>query len=205
MEMAPMEKMEMQGDQFSEYHCTAEWHITRMKSEYALAVYNFALKISKRSGRFFCSALSLAEYFDCDEKTIRRARKELLKAGFLKLSNQACFEPNVYEPVSHKSWAEKHPGQCVTRLEFSWSHEGNRLGRALWTVSAGKAPFKDYQVKYLTKLGYTDEEVISEFEAFWRRESQAMRADQFKSNRRLLIGRFINFMKEKAGISCVAV
>jgi hypothetical protein len=188
-------------DQVSDYYCTAEWHVTKMKSTWALAVYELALKISEKSGRFFCSAVSLANYFGCNEKSIRRACKQLAEAGFFELTDQAFFEPNVYKPVRHKSWAEKHPGHCVTKLEFPWSGECNRLGQALWRASGGQARLGTYQVRFLERLGLSGEEIVSDFAAFWSRQSHSKRADQFKSNRRLLIGQFIDLMKEKAGRS----
>lgn len=189
----------MKGDQFSEYHCTAEWHISRMKSRWALAVYNFALRISDKSGRFFCSAEKLSNYFKCNEKSIRRAFKELLDAGFFELTHQGFFEPNGYKPVRHPSWAEKHPGCCVTKLEFPWSGECSRLGQALWSASGGQARFATYQVEFLKRLGFSDEVIVSEFTAFWVSQGHRMRADQFKSNRKLLIGQFITLMNGKVG------
>jgi len=114
-------------DRVSDYYRTAEWHITKMKSTWALAVYNFALRISKESGVFFCSAVRLAEYFGCNERSIRRAYKQLLEAGFFELTDQVTYEPNVYKVVRHKLWAEKHPGQCPTKLSFAWSSECSRL------------------------------------------------------------------------------
>jgi len=195
----------MKVDQFAEYHCTAEWHLTRMKSRWALAVYNFALRISKESGVFFCSAVRLAEYFGCNERSIRRAHKQLLEAAFFELTDQVTYEPNVYKVVRHKLWAEKHPGKCVMKREFPWSQDGNQLGRALWSVSGGQAPFMNHHIKSLQKLGFSDEEIISEFKAFWSSHRHTMRADRFKSNRRLLIGQFIDLMKEKAGRSRVVV
>jgi hypothetical protein len=170
-----------------------------MKSTYALAVYNLALKISNKSGRFYCSALGLAEYFGCNEKSIRRAYKELVKVGFFRLIDHPVFEPSVYQPVDHKSWAEKHPGNCVTKREFPWSRETDRLGQALWSVSGGQAPFMNHQIKALKKLGFSDEEIISEFKAFWSSHRHSMKADRSKRNRRLLIGHFINLMKGGAG------
>jgi hypothetical protein len=195
----------MKVDQFSEYHCTAEWHISRMKSRWALAVYNFALRISKESGVFFCSAVGLAEYFGCNERSIRRAYEQLLEAGFFELTGQAPFEANVYKAIPHRVWAERNPGQCVTRLASPWSGECDQLGQKLWVVSGGRARFRPYQIKFLKRLGLSEEEIVSEFEAFWFSHSRSTRADQFKSNRRLLIGQFIDLMKEKAGRSRVVV
>jgi hypothetical protein len=195
----------MKVDQFSEYHCTAEWHISRMKSRWALAVYNFALRISKESGVFFCSAVRLAEYFGCNERSIRRAYKQLLEAGFFELTDQVTYEPNVYKVVRHKLWAEKNPGQCPTKLSFGWSSECSRLGQALWCASGGQARLGTYQVRFLERLGLSGEEIVSDFAAFWSRQSHSVRADRFKSNRRLLIGQFIDVMKEKAGRSRVVV
>lgn len=195
----------MKGDQFSEYYCTAEWHISRMKSRWALAVYNFALRISKTSGIFYCSALRLAEYFGCNEKSIRRAHEELVGVGFLKLIDRPLFEASVYEPVKHKSWAEMYPGKCVTKREFPWSGDGDQLGRDLWSVSGGQAPFMNHHIKALKKHGFSDAETISEFKAFWSSRRHSMKADRFKSKRRLLIGQFINLMKEKGGRSRVVV
>lgn len=58
------------------YHCTVEWHMGRLRGMCAV-VYSFAAYISRQNeGRFFCSAVQLGEYFDCDEGTVRRALQE---------------------------------------------------------------------------------------------------------------------------------
>jgi AraC-like DNA-binding protein len=176
-----------------------------MKSRWALAVYNFALRISKESGVFFCSAVGLAEHFGCNERSIRRAFEQLLEVGFFELTGQARFEANVYTVIPHRVWAERNPGQCVTRLAFPWSGECDQLGQKLWVASGGRAKFRPYQIKFLKTLRLSDERIVSEFAAFWLRQSRNMRADQFKSNRRLLIGQFIDLMKENAGRSRVVV
>ena len=63
----------------------------------------------------------------------------------------------------------------------------------------------DHHIKALEKLGFSDDEIISQFKAFWPSRRHSMKANRFKSNRRLLIGQFTDLMKENAGSSRVVV
>ena len=154
--------------------------------------------VSEKSGRFFCLAVRLAEYFGCNERSIRRAFKELEQTGFFELVSRSAFETNLYKPVDHKSWADKHPGKCIMRWEFPWSQDSNKLGQVLWSVSGGQAPIMRHHVEFLQKLGLDDEYIVSEFAAFWPMLSRIMRADRDKSGRSRIVGLFLMNMKEKA-------
>ena len=157
----------MTGAEFSEYYCSAEWHIARLKSTFAMAIYSFALRISNKSGRFSCSTENLADYFKCDRKSISRAIGELKAAGFFKVISEEPFNPTVYEVVTHKKWAEANQGKCTSRIKFPWSGiEEDELGRQLWAASGQRLRFMKFQLAAFRKSGLHDAAIISNFKAF---------------------------------------
>ena len=69
----------------SPFHCSAEWHLQRMLSRLALAVYSLARKLSGKSRVFSASAENVAMYFGVHRNTVQRALEELANAGFFEL------------------------------------------------------------------------------------------------------------------------
>jgi hypothetical protein len=177
----------------SSYHCCAEWHLAILSPSCRL-VYPFAFRISKTSGRFSCSATNVARFFRCDERTIRRAYKELEKLGFFVLIERGLFEPHVYKVLSHKEWSQEHPSECTQKEVFPWTGEGDKLGQALWAASGCKMRFKDYQMIFIRSLGVPEDQILAEFTEFW---STHTHYPKFKRHRRLLAGHFVMHLKDK--------
>ena len=150
----------------SEYHCSTEWHLGRLRSKYASPLYNFALKISATSRTFFCSQLNLARYFGCSVRTIGTAVKELERAGFFVRISARAFQTNRYRVLRHKEWAARNPGRCTTRIEFPWTGEGEEIGRRLYAISGGTAKFLPHQITLL-KERFTHEQIEGLFREFW--------------------------------------
>ncbi len=181
----------------SHFHCSAEWHLAKLSSVCAI-VYPFALRISKTYQKFTCSAKSVAEYFDYEERAIRRAYKELEELGLFVRIETGFFEANVFKVLTHKDWATENPNRCTTKIEFPWTGEGDPLGQKLWIASGARVKFKEYQIKFLRDLGLPENEIVGEFESFWAKEYAKTHANQYKTNRKGIVGRFILHMKAKA-------
>lgn len=159
------------GYRFARYHCSPEWHLVRLiRAPFAGVLYSFAFRIAKKSKRFHGSVLGLAEYFGVSRWKVQRAMKALVKHQFFVLVDKQAFCPSVYRVVSHKEWAQQHPGRCAVKEAFPWSaEEGDKLGVDLWNASGGKVKYQEYQVVALRKTGLTDDQIIAAFKTFFRR------------------------------------
>jgi hypothetical protein len=133
-------------------------------------LHPFALRISHDSGVFSCSAVSVGRYFNCDESTARRGFEKLEKAGFFEKTMQGTFGPSTYRVFSHDEWAAKHPNECPQKFEYGW--DGDPLGQQLWVTSGTRVKFMEFQVKNLRSLGISDDQIVTEFEAYYRTEGQ---------------------------------
>lgn len=169
-----------QHDEYS-YHCSPEWHLAQLRhTPLAGLLYSFALRISKKSGRFHGSVLGIAEYFGVGRWKVQRALAALVDLGFFVRDLQERFTPTVYRVIAHKDWAAQHPGGCAVKAEFPWStEEGDQLGKRLWNASGGKLKYKMFQLKTLRKTGLTDDQIVRAFEGFvgaeqTRRETQGL-------------------------------
>jgi biotin operon repressor len=146
----------------TEYHCTAEWHLSRMRSKYAAPVYGFALRLSRKSGSFYASQIRLSEYFGCSRRTIWAAVQELEAIGFFVRISRSRFRTTVFTVLDHGTWAKRNPGKCPSKIEMPWSAEGQVLGRELHAISGGRVKFRPEQIEYL-KSNFTDEEIKQGF------------------------------------------
>jgi hypothetical protein len=151
----------------SRFYCSSEWHFSRMRSNAAALVYNFARRISRNSGKYSCSDRSVAEYLDLHKDTIRRARKELVEAGWFVLLEYGMFDTNVYTVLSHKDWAIEHKDVCTKKEEFPWTAEGDPLGQKLHAASGCRVKFKAMQIAEYRKFGFSENTIVEMFEQ-WR-------------------------------------
>jgi DNA-binding transcriptional MocR family regulator len=157
------------------YHCSAEWHLFRLKHRCGVIHSRIVHLTQNGKRRFFGSQEGLAEYFGCSTKTINRAFEQLVSAGFLELTRKAApGETNSYRLVDHATWAIKHPNQCITRIEMPWTPDESRLGKQLWAATSAEVKWMPYQVANLCSLGLTDEQVIERFDRYWAEEGQHM-------------------------------
>lgn len=147
----------------AEYYCTAEWHFARMRSKYTALLHGFALRISVKSGRFYCSQIRLADYLGCSRRSVWTAIHELEKGGFLLRIESPCFWPNVYKVLDHSTWAQRNPGKCAVKIEMPWKTDGPELGRQLYAISGGRVKFRPEQIAHLQSR-LTDEEIRSGFQ-----------------------------------------
>jgi biotin operon repressor len=142
----------------SDYHCTAEWHLSRMKSRYCAPLYTFALHLSNKTQLFYAAQDRVAEYFGCSRRTIWGAVQELENARFFVRKTKRQFLTIVYEVLDHTNWAKKNPGHCTSKIQMPWSPEGLELGRQLHALSGGRLKFRPEQIAYL-KRKFTDEQI----------------------------------------------
>jgi biotin operon repressor len=146
----------------TEYYCTGEWHLSRMKSKYAAPLYGFALRLSRESARFYASQSRLAQYFGCSRRTICAAVQELEAAGFFVRISKSPFRTTVYTVLDHNTWAKENPGDCAIKIEMPWSGELSELGRQLHAISGGRVKFRPEQIGYL-QSNFSDEEITRGF------------------------------------------
>ena len=165
-ESVPGETADLAKDDESPFHCSAEWHLQRMPSKLAAAVYSWGRKLSYKSGVFSASAENVAIYFGVHRNTAQRTLEELADLGFFELMRIERFAPNVYRVIDHKEWAKKNPGGCVRKATFPWEGEGDVLGRELYAISGQRVRFLPNQVKALRKLGLSDTQIKEEFRRF---------------------------------------
>jgi hypothetical protein len=156
--------------EFSHYHCSAEWHLARLKGKgayYAPLVLSMALHLGKKSGVFSASIPRLAAYFNASENTIRKAIHLLVGQGFLEEISKEDGASYCYLPLTHREWAAKHPGRCTEKESMPWSNEpGDTLGVGLYAISGGR--FKPYPnfVKAMRNTGFDDAAIVQHFRNF---------------------------------------
>ena len=174
------------------YHCSSEYHLSRLAPS-ASYIYPFALRISKSSnGIFYCSATNLSEYFGCNEKTIRRGFDALAEVGFFKILDRHLYSSTVYQVLTHTEWAEGHPGQCVEKLEYVWSGQGDPLGQYIYTRMGGRFALKEFQIKLIRNRCRDDAHAKELFEEFYAGRLS-------KSHPSRIIPAFITWLKATSG------
>ena len=161
----------------SYYHCSAEWHLIRLrdtnarKAPFAAILYPFAYRISNESGRFYCSAVRIAQHFEVSTWTVLRAMEALTLGGFFEIISKEPFQPTLYHVVPHSDWAKSHPGYCAVKETFPWSDEkDDKLGVRLSNVGGGRIMYAPYMLKALRKTGLNDDEIVERFELFVAQE-----------------------------------
>jgi hypothetical protein len=148
------------------YHCCAEWHLAQLRCPTAALVYPFALRISKNSGKFACSAISVAHFFGVHRTTVLRAYHQLCKIGFFQLVEYGKFDTNIYSVVQHRAWAGSHPGGCPEKTNFPWAGEGDPLAQKLYGASGGRVRFKAFQIAEYRTMGLEEREIVKRFDEF---------------------------------------
>jgi hypothetical protein len=186
------------------YHCSIEWHLAQLRDSkdrrapFAAALHPFALRISRKSGRFHCSAVRLAKYFRVSKWTVLRAMEALTIAGFFVPISKELFESTNYRVVLHTDWAKTHPGQCVVKTEFPWSGEpGDELGRRLYTASGARTKWYPNLLDSLRKTGLADDEIVSRFEDFFALEIERRQAGGWHGQWKSVPFRFTKCMKNE--------
>jgi hypothetical protein len=182
-------------ERYSEFFCIAEWHFSGFKGKGAATaplIYNFALRLSKKSGVFSVSIPHLAKFFRVDERTVRKAIHLLVdKEFFIELRTEAGAAV-TYRPVLHTVWAQTHPGQCTEKMQMPWAADEDPLGVELYAISGQR--FKPYPnfVKGMRKTGHSPVAIRSHFVAFVEQDQPT--GKQWKNG---FAGKFIKYLKEQ--------
>lgn len=186
------------------YHCSAEWHLSRLKDSkdrkapFAAILYPFAYRLSKKSGRFHCSAVRLAGHFGVSKWTIIRAMEALILAGFFVVISKELFQSTTYRVVSHKDWAKDHPGACAVKAAFPWSDEsGDELGVRLHTASGGRTKWHPNLLASLRKTGLSDDQIVTRFDAFVRQEIERHQAEGRHGGWKSVPLKFAKYLKDE--------
>ncbi len=154
------------------FHCSAEWHLREFNSHLAPLIYSWGRGLSFKSNCFFPSVESIANYFDCDRATVFRALQELVQCGWAEIVQREPGKAVVYRFLDHDEWARMHPDLCIQKDAMPWEGQGDSLGTALYAASGGKAKFFPRQMNGLRKSGFTDDEIVLEFQVFLSRAPQ---------------------------------
>jgi hypothetical protein len=162
----PSFQEELNYEELSNFYCSSEWHLARLRCPTAALVYPFALRISKNSGKFSCSAISVARFLDVHRTTVLRAYHQLSELGFFELLEYGRFDTNIYSVVLHSDWAERHPGRCIQKIQFPWSGEGDPLAQQLYAASGGRVKFREFQIREYRKMGLDEAELVARFNEF---------------------------------------
>jgi hypothetical protein len=160
------------------FYCSAEWHLREFNSRLAPVLYFWGHKLSYKSGCFFASVESVAEYFCCNRSTVFRAFQELESGGWIEAIRREPGKAVVYRFLNHDDWAEMHSGMCIEKDVMPWEGQGDPLGKALYAASGGLARFLPRQMNGLRKFGFTDDEIVLEFQIFLSRTPQSGRVSR---------------------------
>jgi hypothetical protein len=98
------------------FYCSAEWHLSKL-GKYPALVHALILRVQTDDNDFFGSNEQIAEYFDADEKTIRRILDVLADTGFVEVIEERAGESTIRRALTHKEWAAKYPGCCCIKKE----------------------------------------------------------------------------------------
>jgi hypothetical protein len=152
------------------YHCTAEWHLSKLKGSGATLaplIYNFAFYLSKKSGVFYASIPRLAAYFSADEKTVRKAIRLLVKQGFFELLGQSPGATVRYKPISHTIWKTKYLG-CSEKLTAPWANEPgqDKLAVQLHAISGGQYTAFSNLIKGMRNTRHSEAAILEHFRTF---------------------------------------
>lgn len=177
------------------FYCSAEWHLAPLHPFCAL-LYPFALRLSKKSGRFTASAPAIGEHFGRCRETVLAACADLRDAGFFIAIAEPIGEPVIYKPITHRDWALANPDRCSLRQQFPWSGEGDPLAQQLWAASGSRVKFYANEIKCLRRTGIGEDELVRLWQSYYDAESEHSLADRFKSNRRGIKGRFLRMLRK---------
>jgi len=155
-------------------HCSAEWHLAKLKTGVAGIIYTHAIKVSRKSQNYYCSIPQMAAYFGKDERTIGNAFHELEAAEFFERVREETGKAVNYRPVPHQEWGEHHPGRCLEKSEMQRQAERDALGTTLNAVCGQeiKTFFFPNVLKGLRKTQFTDAQIIDEFRLFLSQPSE---------------------------------
>ena len=139
-----------------------------MGADFAAPLYSYAMYLAKKSGRLSLSIGELAIYFGADERSISKAIRKLVKAGFFVRLKAEPGKPVSYGPVAHKEWANKHPGSCLEKAVMPWSDEKvDPLVSGLHAASDGRLRLYANFVQGLRNTGHRDDQIVMHWNAFY--------------------------------------
>jgi hypothetical protein len=117
------------SDDADKLHCTTECHLQDEPS--AGVLHSYALSFSKDGKcEFYLPTRTLESYFGWSRNTVIKSFRVLVSRGFfilIRKGNQRVS--NKYTVLTHKQWADAHPGCCRPRLheEITGEPESSEL------------------------------------------------------------------------------
>jgi hypothetical protein len=170
----------------SSLYCSAERHLWK-GGGIPLAIYGKLYALSAdNQGKVFCKIQSLTDFLGCSYDAAWISFKKLVVNGWLERTDTppstiyqmraSEFDGKTYRIISHKEWAERHPGACVEVLQMPWSSEtADPLARRLYAASDGKTKWYRNMLAGLRKTGLSDDQILEEWRSFlagWRAQGK---------------------------------
>jgi hypothetical protein len=116
-------------DDADKLHCTTECHLQDEPS--AGVLHSYALSFSKDGKcEFYLPTRTLESYFGWSRNTVIKSCRVLVRRGFFILIRKGNHRvSNKYVVLTHKQWADAHPGCCRPRLheEITGEPESSEL------------------------------------------------------------------------------
>lgn len=100
------------------FHCSADWHLARL-GKHAALVHALMLRVQTEDKDFFGSKGQIEEYFDADEKSIRKAIRSLVDIGFVEEIQTRGGQSTIRRALTHKEWVARNPGRCAVKRDKS--------------------------------------------------------------------------------------
>jgi hypothetical protein len=126
-------------------------------------------KETKTYARWTTSVDSMAQFLNCSYTSCFDAFQLGVRLGWLKkIDGSNPFKSKDYVIVSHKDWAEAHPGQCLVGELLPWDGEDHdKLAQTLWKLSFGKCRWQFNMLAAVRSTGMTDEQIIRAWDSWF--------------------------------------
>lgn len=98
------------------FYCSADWHLVKL-GKHAALVHALMLRVQKEDRDFYGSKGNIEEYFDADEKSIRKAIRSLVDSGFVEEIQTRDGQSTIRRALNHKEWAGRNPGRCTVKRD----------------------------------------------------------------------------------------
>jgi hypothetical protein len=174
--------------------CKADYHILKDAPPFAFAIYTRAQNLSYRTGKFYSSVETVANFYGKNESTVTRCYQSLVDIGYFEVFERRPFSPTCYIVLDHDKWAEKHPGQCRAKFEYVWAGEGDELAQLLFSTTGGRVKLYENQMKSIRQImaaaHLADAQLVQIFDAYYQRDGRR------HTNPKNVIPVFINWLKK---------
>jgi hypothetical protein len=167
-----------------EFHCGSEWHFARanpttnntlsLGGAAAAMVHSWLLRVAKKDKdtgerKIWVSPYQAALHLNMKPRMAQLAFQINRELGFFVLleSGKTQGSPSRFQILTHKEWAEAHPGQCTEKFDAGWKEQEDPLGIDLHVASDGAIKFKTVQVLRYRQTGLPTDTIMAVFKAWF--------------------------------------